>query len=142
MLLSSSSSNPSDSTTPVAETKKQVKAWEAWQQQQRSREEKEKREEAKIGESKRIKVNVRRAQELALKSVPGLLGFNEFGVPIQVPVNIPVVYWEGGAFMATKHFNASDSSIVPGGLAERLQECNLHLTFDLLDLQLSFTNNS
>ena len=57
----------------------------------------------------------------------------ENGETVRIPDDF-MVYQQAAAYLAIKHFNERNSSIVPD-LAERLGSCNFHFTMDITDTQ-------
>lgn len=70
-----------------------------------------------------------------LTTIPGASGFGPTG-PIRKPVSVKTVLWSVAAFMGMVHFNERNGMLI-SGLGDRLAGCNLHLTMDMLDSQIS-----
>jgi ABC-type branched-subunit amino acid transport system substrate-binding protein len=68
-------------------------------------------------------------------TIPGSMGFDMFG-PIRKPNNDIFLHWEAAGLLALVHFNERNTSVLPE-LSDLLANCNVHLTMDLLDTQLS-----
>ena len=69
-------------------------------------------------------------------SLPGWTGFDESGRPIRVPYSFVALNWEAAGLLAMIHFNERDGSVIPD-LPERLAHCDLRLTMELRDSQIS-----
>ena len=69
-------------------------------------------------------------------TIPFSAGVDRFGRPIRKPIFDSFVFWEVAALLAAIHFNERISTGIPN-LHERLQNCDIRMTMELHDTQLS-----